>query len=126
MEPFSTFSVTFQKPDSMTKAEALFVQLIDEIPEAKPGKMFGALCMKTPNGKSGAMFWRDHLVVKLIGHNLDEALALDGTKPFEPMEGKVMGGWVQIPYDYRDEWKKFAQVSVEGVSQLEVKIPKKK
>jgi hypothetical protein len=110
----------------MTKAEALFNQLTEEIPGATPGKMFGALCMKTPNGKSGAMFWHNHLVVKLTGHNLDEALSLDGTKPFEPMEGKIMNGWVQIPFDYHDSWKKFAEISVAGVSLLEAKAPKKK
>jgi hypothetical protein len=109
----------------MTKAEELFNQLTLEIPGAAPGKMFGALCMKTPNGKSGAMFWRDSLVVKLNGHNLDEALALDGTRPFEPMEGKIMNGWFQIPFDYSDQWKKFAQISVEGVSLLEPKPGKK-
>ena len=110
----------------MTKAEELFSQLTAEIPKATLSKMFGAPCMKTPNGKSGAMFWRDHLVVKLIGHNLDEALSLDGTRPFEPMEWRIMGGWIQIPYDYRDQWKKFAEISVEGASLLEAKPPRKK
>jgi hypothetical protein len=36
----------------MTKAEEFFIRLTSEIPNVKEGKMFGALCMKTPNGKS--------------------------------------------------------------------------
>jgi hypothetical protein len=51
----------------MTKAESFFMELIEQVPDAKPGKMFGALCMKMPNGKSGAMFWKDNIVVKLKG-----------------------------------------------------------
>jgi hypothetical protein len=41
----------------MSKAEQFFIELTYEIPDAKPGKMFGALCMKMPNGKAAAMFW---------------------------------------------------------------------
>jgi hypothetical protein len=37
-----------------------------------------------------------------------------------------MNGWVQIPFDYHDSWKKFAEISVAGVSLLEAKAPKKK
>ena len=43
--------------------------------------------MKTPNGKSAAMFWKNNIVVKLNGNNLQEALSLDGTQAFEPMKG---------------------------------------
>jgi hypothetical protein len=69
----------------MTKAEEYFNELTIQIPNVKPGKMFGALCMKTPNGKSSAMFWKDNIVVKLQGDLLTEALSLDGAQPFEPM-----------------------------------------
>ena len=110
----------------MTKAEELFNQLTHEIPDVKPGKMFGALCMKTPNGKSAAMFWKDNIVVKLSGDNLQEALSLSGTKLFEPMEGKPIKEWVQIPFAEKDEWKKFALISVESVRKLKVKTSTKK
>jgi hypothetical protein len=33
----------------MTEAELFFTELLKEIPKVKPGKMFGSLCMKTPN-----------------------------------------------------------------------------
>ena len=111
----------------MTKAEQYFSDLTKEIPEVKSGKMFGALCIKTPNGKSAAMFWKDNIVVKLAGDTLNEALSLDGSKLFEPMEGRPMKEWVQIPFAYKDKWKKFALQSVASVKALKgKKVAKKK
>jgi hypothetical protein len=83
----------------MSKAEEYFIQLIPEIPGVKAGKMFGALCMKAPNGKAAAMFWKNCMVVKLTGEAFNEALNLDGSLRFEPMEGRLMKEWVQIPFD---------------------------
>src|SRR5207253_506889 len=103
-----------------------FTELTQEVPDVKPGKMFGALCMKTPNGKSAAMFWKDNIVVKLDEDNLQEALSLEGTKLFEPMEGKPMKEWVQIPFHHKDKWKRFALISAEGVRKLKPKVPVKK
>ena len=97
----------------MSLAEDYFRQLTHEIPDVKEGKMFGALCMKTPNGKAAAMFWKDAIVVKLPGDAFREALSLDGSQLFEPMEGRPMKEWVQIPFEYRDLWKKFALTSAE-------------
>ena len=110
----------------MTKPEIYFNDLIKEIRDVTPGKMFGTLCMKTPNGKSAAMCWQDNLVVKLQGDSLKEAMSLGGTKLFEPMEGGPMKEWVQIPFVYKDEWKKFALLSVESVKLLPKKTAKKK
>jgi len=110
----------------MTKAEIYFNELTKEIPDVKPGKMFGALCMKTPNGKSAAMFWKDNIVVKLQGESLKEAMSLDGAKLFEPMEGRPMKEWVQIPFAYKDQWKKFALTSSESVKALKKRAVKKK
>ena len=105
----------------MTRAKEFFNDLTKEIPNVKPGKMFGALCMKTPNGKSAAMFWKDHIVVKLQGDSLKEAMNLEGVQQFEPMAGRPMREWVQIPFIYKDMWKKFAITSSESVSILKKK-----
>jgi hypothetical protein len=102
----------------MTKAETLFHEIAAEIPDVKEGKMFGSLCIKTPNGKSGAMFWKDNIVVKLQSDELSEALSLDGVTLFEPMEGRPMKEWVQIPYAHKGVWKKLALSSVESVRKL--------
>lgn len=36
----------------MTKAEELFHKITSELPDVTEGKMFGALCTKTSNGKA--------------------------------------------------------------------------
>lgn len=105
---------------------AFFNQLTEQVPNAKPGKMFGALCLKMPNGKAGAMFWKEHLIVKLTGDALEDALSLDGAKVFEPMEGRPMNGWVQVPYHYKDQWLRFARLSAQAAEALEKKPAKKK
>jgi hypothetical protein len=110
----------------MTKGEIFFNELTKEIPDIKPGKMFGALCMKTPNGKSAAMFWKDNIVVKLHGDTLNEAMSLDGSKLFEPMVGRPMKEWIQIPFAYKDQWKKFAMASVVLVKTVKKKQATKK
>lgn len=102
----------------MTKAEEYFDQLLNEIPDVKAGKMFGAFCMKTPNGKAAAMFWKDCMVVKLQGQAFKDAMELDGSQLFEPMEGRPMKEWVQIPFSYKNKWKKFVVISVEYVKTL--------
>jgi hypothetical protein len=108
----------------MTEAEKLFHELAEEIPDTTEGKMFGALCLKTPNGKSAAMFWKDNLVVKLQGDAYNEAMSLDGAKLFDPMDGRPMKEWVQIPYAYKKYWKKYALISAEGVKALPGKTAK--
>jgi hypothetical protein len=105
----------------MTNAESFFLELLNEIPNAEPGKMFNSLFMKMPNGKSGAMFWRDHLVVKLQGEDGERAMELNGSKVFEPMEGRTMNGWIAIPFEHKESWKEFALISAGSVAALKGK-----
>lgn len=105
----------------MSTAEKYFLAVIEEIPDAKPGKMFGALCAKMPNNKAAAMFWKDNIVVKLDEESLKEASSLPGSRPFEPMEGRPMREWIQIPYKYHKLWQKYANISADIVRRLEKK-----
>jgi hypothetical protein len=105
----------------MTEAEEFFNELLKEIPDVKPGKMFGSLCLKTPNGKSGAMLWHDNIVVKLEGGSFKAALGLNGSKVFEPMEGRAMKEWVQIPFIHKNQWKKFVLISSASVALIKKK-----
>jgi len=109
-----------------TEAEIFFNELTKEVPGVIPGKMFGALCMKTQNGKSAAMFWKDNIVVKLQGNEMKEAMRLKDAKLFEPMEGRPMKEWVQIPFAHKGKWRKFALISLESVKALPSKVSKKK
>ena len=110
----------------MTEAEKYFHELTGQIPDVEPGKMFGALCFKMPNGKAAAIFRRDTLVVKLNGEARDEALSLDGTQLFDPMDNRPMKEWIQIPYVYHDRWKEFALSAAEYVRTIPVKAVSKK
>ncbi|MFL5731437.1 MAG: hypothetical protein ACJ75J_18250 [Cytophagaceae bacterium] len=102
----------------MTAAEKLFHKIASEIPGTTEGKMFGALCIKAANGKAGVMFWKEFIIFKLEGDILKEALSLDGAKLFDPMGGRPMNGWVQLSYDYKGKWKKYAEISMALVKKL--------
>lgn len=111
----------------MTKEEELYHEIAETLPNITKGKMFGALCLKAPNGKAGVMFWKDYMVFKLPENELNDALAMDSIQMFSPMGGgKSMNGWAQVPYDYKEQWKPWAEKSMEFVSKIEVKPKKKK
>ncbi|WP_297983338.1 hypothetical protein [uncultured Chryseobacterium sp.] len=99
-----------------------FNQLISEIPDAKEGKMFGCLCAKMPNGKSGMMLKDDDLIIKISAEDAEK----NAFKIFTPIENQPMNGWFVIPFAQKDSWKKFAEISCSGVAKLEKKGPKKK
>lgn len=102
----------------METAEELFYEIVASIPEAKLSKMFGALCFKAPNGKAAAMYWQGDMVFKLTGEDEANALGLDGAQYFDPMGNRPMKGWVQIPYKYNEQWKGFAEKSLELAKSL--------
>ncbi|MGG5207430.1 hypothetical protein ACQWU4_00685 [Chryseobacterium sp. MIQD13] len=110
----------------MTEAEKHFEELAAEIPEAQKGKMFGALCLKAPNGKAFLLLKNENIAIKLSGPVLEEALDLSGSAIFEPSEGKKMNGWVQIPAEHQSQWKNFAQAALAEVEKTEKKSSKSK
>lgn len=105
----------------MTKAEELFHEIAGNISDGTKGKMLGAFCFKATNGKAAAMFWKEYMVFKLVGDMLTEALALYGAKIFEPAAGRPMGGWVQLSYDYKKLWPKYAEKAMEKARLIKVK-----
>ena len=100
--------------------EQYFMNLIESVPGAFKGKMFGVPCIKVKSGKVAAVFWNDDLVVKLPSEALTEALSWDGSKSFEPMKGKTMKEWAQVSVDYLDKWKELVEVAVKYVGNLSV------
>jgi hypothetical protein len=105
----------------MQEAEELYHEIISGVIDAKPGKMFGAQCLKTPNGKAALMYYKGCMVFKLTGDAEKEALALDGAHYFDPMEGRPMNGWVQLDYTHRDKWPYFTRKSIDYVKALPAK-----
>jgi hypothetical protein len=110
----------------MTKAEELFHKIASELPDVQEGKMFGAMCIKAPNGEAGVMFHSENIVVKLAGDVLNEALKLKGAKFFDPMGGRPMGGWVQLTEQHTAKWKHYSAIAMEEVKKIEVVKKEKK
>ena len=110
----------------MTKAEELYHTIAAGIPDTKKSKMFGALCLKAPNGKAGVMFWKEYMVFKLDAPTQIELLQLKGTKVFTPMEERPMNGWIQVPEEHSAQWQHYAEAAMEYVQKIELKAKKAK
>ena len=111
----------------MTDSEKLYHEIAVEIPDITLGKMFGALCLKAPNGKAGVMLWKEFMIFKLEATDQAEALSLEGAHIFTPMDGRPMNGWVQLSYHHAAKWKRYAQLAMEHVKTIPATAkPKKK
>lgn len=102
----------------MSLAEIRYHQIASELSDSTESKMFGAKCLKAPNGKALALFWREYMVFKLTGDAAAEALSLDGAQMFTPMEGRPMNGWIQVPFEYVERWKGFAEEALAYVREI--------
>jgi len=110
----------------MTKFEELYHKIASELPDMQESKMFGALCIKSPNGKSGVMFYKEDMVFKLPSEKEQEALALKGSVVFEPAAGRPMNGWVKVSNEHSAKWEKYAALAMEYVGKIEVVKKEKK
>jgi hypothetical protein len=79
------------------------------------GKMFGVPSLKAA-GKVLCSAWDDALVVKLPPSTLADALALSGAAHFEPMAGRPMKEWAQVPYAHRKRWPTLVEASLAYVA----------
>ena len=98
----------------MTNSEELFRQIIIEVPDATEGKMFGASCIKSINGKAAALFWKNNMLFKLDEKTQQEALKLNGSKIGSHLYApdKPMKGWVLVPAQHSDKWTDLTQKAI--------------
>lgn len=83
------------------------------------GKMFGALCTKTPNGKASTMFWKEYMIFKLDTEDEKSAMKLSGAKLFDPSGmGRPMKGGVQLSDKHSAKWKSLALKATEYIREL--------
>ncbi|MFK7923839.1 MAG: hypothetical protein AB8H47_17905 [Bacteroidia bacterium] len=102
----------------MTEAESLYHSIGSSIPDAVSSQMFGKPCFKLGK-KAFVCFFKDEMVFKLDGEAHKEAFSLDGSHLFDPSgKGRGMKQWVQVAYDYQDQWAKFAESAAEYVKTL--------
>jgi hypothetical protein len=59
------------------------------------GSMSGSPGLRTGK-KFFAVWWRDLLVLKLPPDRLQDLVTAGTARPFEPMEGRAMNGWVVV------------------------------
>ncbi len=104
----------------MPKAEELFHKIIDKVPDAIEGKMFGALCIKLKNRKTVAIFWKDCMLFKLNDKAQIEALNLNGSKIASHLYDteKPMKGWISIPFKHSNKWVDFTKLAIEFVKTI--------
>jgi hypothetical protein len=112
----------------MTRAEEMFHSIAASLPDTQEGKMFGALCIKAPNGKAGVMLHTGvNMIFKLPAEAEKEAMKLKGAQVFEPMAGRPMNGWTQLGEAHADKWPGFAATAMEYVRNIDVaQKPKKR
>lgn len=104
----------------MTESEKLFHQISSGIPNSVEGKMFGAKCIKSINGKTAAFFWKENMVFKLDERTQEQALKLKGSKVGAHLYApeKQMKGWISIPIKHSQKWTEFAISAIKYVEQL--------
>ena len=101
----------------MTAAEKLYISVAEQLKDATPSQMFGKPCFKV-NGKAFVCFFKDEMVFKLTADVHLEALSLAGAQLFDPSGKKrAMKEWVQVPFEHKKKWAKYAKAAIEYVGQ---------
>jgi len=104
----------------MTEPEKKFNSIIKKIQFGIEGKMFGARCIKSSNGKTAVFFWKEDMVFKLDNESQKEALNLKNSKVGSHLYApeKQMKGWILIPNEHADKWIEFTRKSLKYVDSL--------
>ena len=101
--------------DAQAEYDAVVSEMIAISPTSS-GKMFGMPCLKNSNGKAYAGLFEDSMVFKLGGASHAEALALTGTRLFDPSgRGRPMKEWVVVPNEHVSRWLEFARKAFDYV-----------
>jgi hypothetical protein len=99
--------------------QAAYDAVVSEMVATSPtssGKMFGMPCLKNSNGKAFAGYTDGAMVFKLSGASHAEALALTGTRLFDPAGGRPMKEWVVVPAEHNLRWLEFARDAFDYVA----------
>ena len=98
------------------RVAAVVAELKDEL-DIVVAPMFGMPSLKRRDGKAFAGLFGQDMVFKLTGDAHAQALALGGAHLFEPMAGRPMKAWVQVPPTHETQWAELArnaEASLEG------------
>lgn len=95
--------------------DALVGELKNEM-DILGASMFGMPSIKRRGGKAFAGLYGEDMVFKLDGEEHAAALALEGSHLFEPMEGRPMKAWVQVPPTHETQWADLARKAEAGLT----------
>ena len=101
-----------------TDARALYDAVAVELTATSPaisGKMFGMPCLKS-NGKAFAGYFKDSMIFKLTAPEHGEALALANARLFDPMGGRPMKEWIEVPVEHAARWPQLARAALRYVA----------
>ena len=94
----------------MTRFAALLDELSSERDVVK-ASMFGMPGIKRRGGKAFCGLYGDDMIFKLEGKDHARAMSLKGARLFEPMAGRPMKAWVQIPPDHEAQYADLARAA---------------
>ena len=100
-------------------AQARYDEIADDLvatnDDVAVGKMMGMPCIKR-GGKIFAGFSDSgEMVFKLPDQAARErALELEGARLFDPMGGRPMKEWVQVPAAHAERWNELAELALAG------------
>lgn len=99
----------------MSQEQTRYLEIGNSLQNSAESQLFGKPCFKI-NGKAFVCFFQNEMVFKLSGDFHNEAMARDGSQLFDPSgKGRPMKEWVQVPFDYRDLWERFATAAMDYV-----------
>ena len=87
----------------MARFAALLAELSSERDVVK-ASMFGMPGIKRRGGKAFCGLYGEDMIFKLQGEDHARALKLNGAHPFEPMAGRPMKAWVQVPSEHESQY----------------------
>ncbi len=103
----------------MAESEARFATVVAALTkssDAVSGKMFGMPTL-TIDGKAFAGLFKDGMVFKLRGKDHARALALPGSRLFDPSGRRPMKEWVEVPAKHAAQWTRLARRALAYVSE---------
>jgi len=102
--------------DPRAEYDAVVSELMASSPAAS-GIMFGMPCLKN-NGKAFAGYHKGAMVFKLGGARHTEALALSGSRLFDPSgRGRPMKEWVEVSVEHAARWLELAREALQYVTE---------
>ena len=97
---------------------ARFAALLEELSgerDVVKASMFGMPGIKRRGGKAFCGLYGDDMIFKLAGEEHDHALSLKGAHLFEPMAGRPMKAWVQVPPEHESQYGDLARSAEAGL-----------